>query len=213
MRLARVPLVIGLLLMLAAGRSAAEMTKGSSILAIQLVSSEGDFGVADGTGFLVATRHSEMGVEAQYWHLWSSDYAITAAAGLGFSRESESPGQGALPGDESYRDFYKSWRLRVGGDRVGKISDTFHVFAGPGIQVWGGRVEYRRANTVAYETPTTLRYGIDGRIGMIIHWGQNFGMVGQLGHYWAYAHARQSGSETKWLPSGPDGAMGFFFGF
>lgn len=207
--------IVGLLLAAVAGPASAGMAKGGSVFAIQLTSGQGDFVQPEaGSGYIQALAHSEMGVQGQYWYMWNEEYAMTVSAGIGFARETDNPGTNSIPGlDEPFRDFYSSWQFRLGGDRVGKINDRFHVFAGPGVQFWGGKIEFKNGDTTVAETQTSNRIAVDGRLGMMLNWGQSFGMVGQIGHYWGYASAKDTGAEAKFTPSGPNAGMGVFFTF
>ncbi len=213
MKAARILWLVGLALVLAMGTSAAATKAGASVLAIQLTHSDGDFvDLERGNGFVFPFRHSVMGVQLQYWYYMKDDYAVNVSTGVGFSKESDNPGVNALPGAEAFKDNYSAWGVRVGGDRVADVSDRFRVYAGPGIQVWGGQVEFKRGTTKA-TTATAVRLGLDGRIGVYLPMGESFGITGELGRYWAYASAKQAGAQSKWLPSGSTGSMGFAFSF
>ena len=203
----------GLCVMLAAGSASAAMQKGSNLLAIQLREGNGDFAGAEVAGYLFPFRHSEMGVELQFWRFFSDDYAMALSGGIGFARETSNPGPNALPGDPAFRDFFSSWKLRAGGDRMARVNDRFHVYAGPGIQVWSGKITFKEDDTEIGESSSVMRIGVDGRMGAVMHWSESFGMTGYAGHYWAYASVKQDGAEAKWTPSGAEGGMGFFFGF
>jgi len=207
-------LLLGLLILpIAAGTSAAAMGKGTSVLAIQLTEGDGDFVTYEGgLGEISHRRHSDMGVQGQYFYMWNDDYTVTVGAGIGFARETDNPGVNGLVGQPSVREFFRSWQFRVGSDRVGKLNDRFHVHAGPGFQVWGGNSELQRGTTVL-KSATSLRLALDGRIGVMLNWGESFGMAGQVGHYWGYASAKDAGAEAKFTPSGANAAMGVFFSF
>ncbi|HEY3215583.1 MAG TPA: hypothetical protein VGK93_03730 [Candidatus Eisenbacteria bacterium] len=194
--------------------SAATIRKGSSILAIQL--NEGKADLSDGNIFAFA--NTEMGVQAQFWHFMTDEYAFNVSAGIGYYREAQKGDPSVLnpiTGEPDFRDdiyTQDSWQFRVGGDRWGRINDRFHVFAGPGIQVWGGKFKVERSSG-DFESPSTTRYGLSGRLGVLLHLGESFGMVGQLGHYWAYATVKNGPATLKWTPSGRDGALGVTFHF
>jgi hypothetical protein len=212
MKSMKVLLLAGTILALAAGSAAAAMQKGSSMLGIQITEGNGDFvDIEGGSGFIQPFRHPTLGVQLQYWRLMTDEYAMSVAGGFGFARETDNPGVNAA-GIPSFRDSYSDWEFRVGGDRVAKVNDRFHLFAGPGIAVMGAKVKFENGAQTT-ESQTALRYGLDGRMGAMIHWSESFGMVGQMGHYWALASAKEAGAESKWTASGSNGAMGFFFTF
>ena len=208
MRIARL-LPLGLLTLgLASPASAASTAAGSSLLAIQL-----SRGVADlvtpsgGTGEITWFNRPELGAQAQYWYFIREDYAVTLTAGIGYFKQSDTgaPGFGAT----DFRLTSNSWQVRLGGDRFANVSDKLQIFAGPGIGVWGGKFEIEGAG----ESPSALRWTLSGRIGANMVIGQNFGLIGHIGQYWGYLTAEDEGAETKVLPSGTEGAMGFSFGF
>jgi hypothetical protein len=100
----------------------------------------------------------------------------------------------------------------VGGDRFAKVTEKLQIFAGPGIEIWSGKYKAKDPSGEA-EGPSTSRFALSGRIGAQIMMGQNLGLMGHIGQYWGYASAKEGGAETKWLPSGSEGGMGFTFGF
>jgi hypothetical protein len=209
MRTARV-LSLGLVaLALAGSASAASLEQGSSLLAIQLTRGVADYAIG-GSGDITTTAQNEMGVQAQYWYFLRPEYAVTLSAGIGYFRKSDTSAPGV--GIGSFRETINSWQVRLGGDRFGRISDKLQVFAGPGIQVWGGRGKIETPGSES-EGPTAIRFALTGRIGVAIAMTENFGLVGHLGQYWGYVSAEQGEAKTKAIPSGTEGAMGFGFGF
>jgi hypothetical protein len=186
--------------------TAATIEKGSSILAIQLT--EGRADLIEGN--IVSFANSEVGVQGQFWHFMTDEYAFNFSAGIGYYREARKADPNFVGDNVTYTQ--NSWQFRVGGDRVGRINDRFHVFAGPGIQVWGGKWKEERP-TGEFESPSALRYALSGRLGALLQLGQSFGMVAQVGHYWGYATAEDGEATDKWTPSGQEGALGVTFHF
>lgn len=190
--------------------SAASLQKGTSMLAIQL-----NRGVADLTGdvggVLISSSRPELGFQAQYWMFLADEYGLNASAGIGYFKESETADPAQVLATD-YTETVSSWQIRIGGDRFAKVTDKLQIFAGPGIQLWSGK---RTIETPAgeVEDPTTTRWALSGRIGANIAIGENFGLIGHVGQYWGYASAKEGGADTKWLPSGSEGAMGFAFSF
>ena len=205
-------LLLGLVALAIAGpASAASIKKGASLLAIELSRGVGDYAGSGGGGVLVPFSNSEQGFEGQYWYFMAEGYAVNVAAGVGYFKDTET----ADPSDPfplSEKITTSSWQVRIGGDRFAQVSDKLQVFAGPGIQFWGGK--YKQEDDLGTaETPSSSRVALSGRIGAHILMGENFGLIGHLGQYWGYANVKEGGAETKWLPSGTEGAMGFAFAF
>jgi len=212
MRFARVGLLGLAVLVLPALASAASIQKGSSILAIQLSRGVADLTGGGGNGTLITFSMPEVGVQGQYWYFMADEYAVNLDAGIGYFKESDTADPSVL-GSEDFTRTANSWQVRIGGDRFAKLTEKLHFFAGPGIQVWGGKVKDKYAVSGEFESPSTMRVALSGRIGAHILMGQNFGLMGHIGQYWGYATASEGDAETKWLPSGSEGAMGFSFGF
>jgi hypothetical protein len=192
--------------------SAASLEKGASLAAIELSRGVADLTGGGGSGTLVTFALPEVGIQGQYWYFLANEYAVNLSGGIGYFKESDTADPAAL-GAENFKRTLSSWKVRLGGDRFAKVSDKLQVFAGPGLQMWGGKVkdEYQFSGTA--ESPSTSRFAIDGRIGAHILIGQNFGLIGHVGQYWGYATASEGDAKTKWLPSGSEGAMGFTFAF
>ena len=198
-------MVLGLLAL--PGIASAGMEKGASIFAVQLSRGVADI-TGDVGGNLIASSRPEMGVQGQYWYFLADEYGLNLSAGIGYFKESETADPNNIFATD-YKETVSSWQVRVGGDRFAKLTDKLQVFAGPGIQVWGGKRKIEGAT----EDPSTTRIGLSGRIGAQIMLGKSVGLIGHLGQYWGYASADQDGAKTKWLPSGSEGAMGFGFAF
>lgn len=217
MRFARFWLVASSLLVLPVVASAASLEKGSSLFAIQLSRGVADANVRDvdattqRTEKIFASIWPEVGVQGQFWYFMANEYAVSTDVGIGYFKESESPDPAVL-GATSTSYTINSWHVRLGGDRFAKLSEKIHLFAGPGIQFWRGK-ETIENDGVENEQLSTTRFAISGRIGTHILMGQNFGLIGHIGQYWGYATASDGDAETKWLPSGSEGAMGFSFAF
>jgi hypothetical protein len=210
MRIARVWLLGLAVLMLPTLASAASLEKGASLLAIQLTRGGADL-TGDVGGALATFQRGEVGLQGQYWYFLAKEYAVTVAAGIGYFKESETADPASL-GATDLTLSSSSWQFRVGGDRFAQLTDKLQVFAGPGIQMWGGKAKAEDPNG-EFEGASTSRFALNGRIGATILMGQNFGLTGHIGQYWGYATASEGAMETKWLPSGSEGAMGFSFAF
>jgi len=192
--------------------SAASLDKGSSLFAIQLSRGVADLTGGGGAGTLVAFALPEVGIQGQYWYFMAPEYGANISAGIGYFKESDTADPNAI-GAEDFKQTVSSWKVRIGGDRFAKVTDKLQVYAGPGLQLWGGKVKSEGSLSGSSESPSTTRWAIDGRIGAHILIGENFGLIGSVGQYWGYATASEGGAKTKWLPSASQGDMGFSFSF
>jgi hypothetical protein len=197
--------------------NAALFQKGQSLFALNLTEGVADLvGPINGAGYLAAYSHSEIGIGAQYWHFMSTDYALNVNGGLGFFGETDQPGVPANPGDQDFKYTQSSWQLGVGADRFGHLSDRFHVYAGPGLQIWNGKAKFEGGPAPvgpAVESQSTTRISLTGRIGVMMMLNENLQLLGQLGHYIGHASADEQGAKATWWPSGNDAACGVVFTF
>jgi hypothetical protein len=200
--------LVASLVALTGAASAAGFEKGSSLFALQLTEGVADLATAD-AGYVSAYDHSEVGAQAQYWYFFQEDYALTLSGGIGFFSEAGQPGDDAPAGAPEGKYTQSSWQARLGGDRVAKINDRFHLFVGPGIQVWSGKGKFENiGGSYSYESPNTMRIALEGRIGVHMAWSDRVGGFCQLGHYLGWASAEENGAKATWWPSGLDGAFG-----
>lgn len=208
MRIARIWLLGLAVLVLPGSASAAALQKGASILAIQLSRGVADL-TGDAGGILISFTRPEAGVQAQYWYFPANEYAVNVTGGVGYFKESDTADPTITT---DLQQTASSWQFRVGGDRFAKLSDKLHFFAGPGVQLWGGKAKAKDPNGTV-EGPSTTRIALSGRIGTQIMLGQSIGLIGHIGQYWGYATAKEGAMKTKWIPSASEGAMGISFGF
>ena len=193
--------------------SAAGLHKGSTVLSFQLARGDGDFVTAeDGSGFISAYDHSEWGGQAQVQHLLSDNWALAASFGIGTFKEKNEPGTNApLASDFEYTQ--SSWNVRFGFDRVAHITPEFHLYAGPGIQVWSGKQERDDGTPPVLESESVSRIALNGRIGTHVALSESVGLNGHIGGYIGRAQADDAGAEASWCPSGNEGAVGIAFHF
>ena len=185
--------------------------QGSTILALQIASGTGDFVSAEGgTGAISPFVQREMGGQIQYWRMVTHEAAFTASGGMSYYREENSPGENATSLEKIKRYITTSWQVRVGGDRLARVNERFALYAGPGVQFWTGRFR-SEVGASSIESAWTYRFGLSGRIGMLIQLGQTFGLNAQVGQYLAFATAREAGAQSTWLPSGTDAALGLTY--
>jgi hypothetical protein len=198
--------------LLIAPASAQGLTKGSSVLSIQLAHGDADFASPVAGGYMSAYEHSEWGGQAMFQHLLSENWALALSAGIGTFSETNSPGTGAIPGAEEFEYTQSSFNVRAGFDRFVHLSPEFHLFAGPGIQYWTGKGETDDGVTTA-ERPSVTRIALSGRMGAHVALGDSFGLTGYVGGFIGRASADEDGAEASWTPSGHNGAMGVAFSF
>jgi hypothetical protein len=194
--------------------SAQGLTKGSTVLSFQLAHGDGDFVTPEaGTGFITAYDHSEWGGQAQVQHLISENWALAVSFGLGTFKETNEPGSAAPPATTDFEYSQSSWNVRLGFDRVAHITPEFHLYAGPGIQVWSGKAKFDDGTNPEIESESTSRLALSGRLGAFVSLSESIGLNGHLGGYIGRASADDAGAEASWTPSGHHGALGIGFQF
>lgn len=190
---------------------------GTSMFSIGLSQGTGDFaGPEVGSGYVSAFSSSEIGVTGEYWHMFSSDYAFALQATYGFASETDKPGSNAGSGAPDLMYSTTSFKIRVGGDRVGQIGDRFTWFFGPGLEYWSGKAEFENfgfTSNATDETESTTRIGINGRVGGVMKLSDAIGIQGQIGNTLGYASAEQAGAKATWYPSSFHASWGLLFAF
>ena len=204
----RVLMVVGGLAL--AGTARAQNSKSSStLIALQLTQGIADFTGLPAGGYIGAYSHSELGAQLQLWRFYNPEYAVVVGGGIGFFNETDKPGSAALPGSTDFKYSQKSWQVRLGADRFFHLTDRSHLYMGPGIQYWSGKAKFDGGGfTPAVETPNTTRWAIEARIGYDFKLSPKYGIITQIGQYFAYATSKYQGAKATWWPSGHDGAIG-----
>lgn len=201
-------------LLVAPASAVTGLEKGSTVLSFQLAHGDGDFVTPEfGTGFITAYDHTEWGGQAQVQHLVSDNWALAVALGLGTFKETNEPGSNAIPGSTDFEYSQSSWNVRFGMDRVAHLTPSFHLYAGPGIQIWSGNATFDDGTSPEVESENTSRIALSGRIGAIVALSDSFGLNGHIGGYIGRASADDAGAEASWMPSGNHGALGIAFHF
>jgi hypothetical protein len=203
------------ILALAVSAGSAFAAAGGSILSIGVFQGAGDYaGPEDGNGYITAFDHSELGVGAEYWYMFAEDYALAIQGSFGFFSETNEPGDNAIPGAPEAKFSTTSFKLRVGGDRVGQIGDRFTWFMGPGVEFWSGKATFEEFfGPGEVETESTTRIGVSGRVGGIMKLTESVGVQGQVGHTLGYATAEEAGAKATWYPSSFNASWGLSFSF
>ena len=202
--------------------------KGGSMLAIELTNGTADF--ADKTqgsttgppnftaAYISAYEHSELGVQAQYWRMMSEDYAFTLTAGWGFFNETDEPGQGAASGSPDHKFSISSFNVRLGGDRMVKLSERMTLYCGPGIEFWSGNAKFEPGSFVGltgseYKGESTMRWGLSGRLGGTMWLSEYVGLTGHIGGRYGHASVEEQGAKASWWPSSIESSIGLLYAF
>jgi hypothetical protein len=201
-------------LMLVLGAPAALAQKGASMFSIGISQGTADlYDPFDAGNYISAFSTPEIGVSGEYWHMFSDDYGFALQGTFGFSSEKDEPGDLATPGSVEGKFSTTSYKVRVGGDRVGKIGDRFTWFMGPGLEFWSGKAKFEGFAPTEIETENITRFGINGRFGGVMALTPTIGIMGQIGHTLGLASAEDQGSKATWYPSSFNAAWGLHFTF
>ena len=219
----RIVALAGLLLS-AFAPAATALNKGNSMLAIELTNGTAD--VADklaGTTdlndvalYITAYSHSELGVQGQYWYLFAEDYALTLSGGVGFFSETDKP-SGTAPANSPDLTFSSSsFNVRVGGDRVVKVSERAVLYFGPGLEFWSGSAKFEPSpftGTGEYKNESTTRFGLSARIGGTMMISEYFGVTAHVGGRMGVASVEEEGAKASWFPSSAESSLGLVYTF
>jgi hypothetical protein len=173
-------------------------------------------GVADGysattvggASYLEPTTAPETNVGAEYWYSFADDYAIALSGAYGFSSMKWT---GAAAGDPEIEATGSSFKLRLGGDRTGKVSDRLSLFMGPGLEFWSGKQKLDVGGSSS-ESESVTRFGVSGRIGGFMALTDKVSIMGQIGHTFGLASVEDQ-AKTTWMPSSFNASWGIAFDF
>lgn len=203
--------VLATLSLIMAAGSASPAAAAGSRLSIGLGQGSADgysaitVGAAD---YLAPTTAPETNAGVEYWYSFRDDYAIALSGAYGFSSMKWS---GATAGDPEIKATGTSVKVRVGGDRLGKVGERLVVFMGPGIEYWTGKQKLQVGGTGS-DSKSVNRYGVSGRIGGFMVLTDKVGIMGQVGHTFGLASVKD-GAKTTWMPSSFNASWGLTFGF
>ena len=206
---------VAVLAMLTVSSSAFAAGKGTSMLSLGLGQGTADTyaandlgGLASGT-YLAPSTSPETSVGAEYWYMFSDDYALAISGAYGFgSMEWES----SDAADPKIKATTSSFKVRVGGDRVGQVGERFLVFMGPGLEYWNGKAKVDVGGAEA-ESEGVSRFGVSGRIGGFMMLSSGVGIMGQVGHTFGYASVEDGSAKTTWWPGSFEASWGLTFSF
>ena len=191
---------------------------GNSFLGLQLTAGTADLAteaLSSFPGYATGYPQSEWGFKGEFWNMMSEDYAFNLSAGIGLFNEEDKAGSNAPSGAPPIKYSQTSWHFRVGGDRVVALGNRSYVFFGPGIEYWSGKAKFEGfipANPT-YETESTSRISLSGRIGAHTMIGESWGLTLQAGHKLGYASYEEAGAKSTWWPSSMDASGGLLFRF
>lgn len=200
-------------IVLAASASAA-IGKGGSMLAIGLGNGSADIYSPTSVGpltstYLEPTQVPELNANAEFWHLFADDYAFALQGSYGFSNTKAEP---SLSTDPDVTFTTKSFKVRIGGDRVGRIGDRFVAFFGPGVEFWSGKSKFE-AGGGEDERENVTRWGLSGRLGGFMMLSENVALMGQIGDSFGRASVEDDDAKTTWWTSSFHASWGLSFGF
>jgi len=197
------------------------MEKGASVFAIEL--GNGSAEVSDTPviagltpDYVGVSQVPELNVQGEFWYGLSEDYALTLSGGMGFSSYKQTPNDGTLDSEDTFS--HSSYRVRVGGDRVGKVGDRLTVFVGPGLEFFGSKGKIKSEGgglSLSADTQNTTRFAVSGRIGGMMKLNDVVSIVGRVGHNLGMVSSKADvgNAEVKSWTSGLDAAWGIAFAF
>jgi hypothetical protein len=222
----RTTVILAGLLLTAFAPGAWALSKGGSMLAIELTHGTADFAnkLAGQTTpltpftavYVTAFTMQELGVQGQYWYLMADDYAVAVSAGVGFASENDKPGQGAAPNSPEHKFSSSSFNVRLGGDRVVKVGERAMLYGGPGIEFWSGNTKWEPnpfTGTGEYKDESTIRFGLSARLGGTMMLSESVGLTTHVGTRIGYASVEEQGAKATWWPSSVEGSLGLLFAF
>jgi hypothetical protein len=215
-----VAVVVALTLLMTVSTSHAA-GRGASRFALEIGQGRGDFvnPTRDTPGYVTLDTGddpTQLHAAVEYWYQFAEDWAATVAGGAGYFVERSKPDPGVAPGELETKYSSRSFFLRMGVDRLGRISEGLTLFLGPGVEYWSGRTKFEDVYGAAppddeVESPTVTRVGLSGRVGAILRLSDAVGLVGQVGHRVGHASAEKEGAKASWWPSSFSAAWGLVY--
>jgi len=172
--------------LLALSSTAMAAGKGTSILALELgqstVTVSETVDPADTPGYLSLNQGPEVNFGLEFFHYLSEDWAINFSGGIGAGSYKEEPNDAA---DPELKITTKSYRGRLGVDRMGSVGERLVLFGGPGVEFVSATAKFEATPTtpaVEEESSSADYFGISGRIGLMVNLSDSVLMVGRVGH-------------------------------
>ena len=158
----------------------------------------------------------ELGVNAEYGMKMSDDDAFVIGFDYRVGSLKEEPTTFAPAGSPTLKVTSTSWKVRVGGDRMGKIGDKFSWFMGPGLEYGSGKAKYEDVfppPDASIKSEPTNKFGINGRVGGVMKLTDAMGIRGQIGNTFGMASIKDTGGKSTWYYSTFESAWGLQFSF
>jgi len=155
----------------------------------------------------------ELGVTLEYNNKLAADYQLAVGFDYLWGSAKSTPTSAAAPGAPDVKITSASWKIRLGGDRIGSIGDRFTWFLGPGLEYWSGKPKFDNVFVAGSQDGlTTTKWGINGRMGGVMWINPKMGIFGRLGDSVGSAatEEKQSGKNT-WYYSNFEAAWGLRF--
>lgn len=158
----------------------------------------------------------ELGVNAEYGMKMSDDDAFVVGFDYRLGSVKQEPTTNAAAGSPTVKVTSTAWKVRVGGDRMGKIGDKFSWFMGPGLEYGSGKAKYENVYgppNASIESEPTNKFGINGRLGGVMKLTDAVGIRGQVGNTFGMASVKDEGGKTTWYYSSFESTWGLQFAF
>jgi len=209
--------VVAFAMALAVAPQAIAAGSGSSMVSVGLGQGVADLYTRNavlGTGdYIEPVQRPETNVNLEYWYQFADDYALAISGAYGMSSMTWKSSSDAA--DPEIKATGTGFKVRVGGDRIGRVGERFLVFMGPGLEFWSGKqkIEVDGSEVSLGVGETVTRFGVSGRIGGFMMLSDNVGIMGQVGHTFGIASVDDAGAESSWWPSSFQASWGLTFGF
>jgi hypothetical protein len=217
-------LLVAVMMLMATAAFAARRTQGGAkenMLSIGLVHGTNEYVTPAGTAdyLIPASTFSpggtmpELGINVEYGVMMAPDYRLAIGFDYLWGSEKLQPTTNALPGTPDVKVTSASWRIRIGGDRVGNIGDRFQWFLGPGLEYQSGKPKYENAvGAGSIDGPNTNKWGLNGRVGGVMLMNPKMGIFGRIGDTVGSASTSEDKSgKNTWFYSNFEAAWGLQF--
>ena len=157
----------------------------------------------------------EIGVNAEYGMAMADDYAMAISVDYRMGSFKQEPTTNA-PAFPTLKVSSTSFKVRVGGDRTGKIGDRFKWFMGPGLEYGSAKAKFKEwalAPLDDVDGEPTTRFGVSGRLGGVMMLGPTVGIKGQIGDTFGLESAKDTGGKTTSTYSSFESAWSVQFAF
>jgi hypothetical protein len=169
-----------------------------------------------GADYIDVLEVPEIGANAEFGMAMSDDYAMVLSGDFRFGSLKQEPTTNAAAGSPTLKATTTSYKVRLGGDRTGKIGDRFHWFMGPGLEYASGKAkfeDYAPSPDNSLKSEPSNKFGINGRIGGVMMLSPQVGIKGQIGDTFGMASVKDTGGKTTWYYSSFEAAWGVQFAF